>query len=88
MNRRVQTLTVGRLRRMIMEEASKLASGDVEDVDAHKTPWEEQVPPHARDQLKAQGVKEARMRRLRMQEAQLRRQLNATRNEIVRLQDY
>ena len=88
MSNRVQTLTIGRLRRMIMEEAAKLADGDVEDVEADETPWERQVPSHARDQLEAQGVKEARMRRLRMQEAQLRRQLNATRHQLVRLRDY
>jgi hypothetical protein len=83
---KTQTLTVGRLRRMIMEEAAKLASGDVEKVKAKETAWEDEEAPASRDQYAAQGVKkESRIRRLRMQEAQLRRQLQATRNQIVRL---
>jgi hypothetical protein len=88
MDKRVQTLTVGKLRRMIMEEAAKLASGDVEKVKAKETAWEDEEPTAARDQYSAQGVKkESRIRRLKMQEAQLRRQLQATRHQIVRLSD-
>jgi len=87
MNKRVQTLTVGKLRRMIMEEAAKLASGDVEKAKAKETAWEDAQPPAARDQYAIQGVKESRIRRLKMQEAQLRRQLQATRHQIVRLSD-